>query len=224
MRLGTPDTIHLFLNNLSMFITWHGLSCFRIQTKETTLLFDPFGAITGLTPPRLQADVIIFSSPEDPLIPQAQKSQGMVIDHAGEYEVRGVVFSGTTIEQTVDGKSSLLTLTTVTAEDVIIGHLGALAREFNDVQLEQLKDVDVLLIPVGGKPVLSATQAVEMVSRIEPRVVIPCYYKIPGLKLSLASVDAFAKELGKKVETQEKLRIVKKDLPEEDMQLVVLKP
>ena len=79
-----------------------------------------------------------------------------------------------------------------------------------------------MLIPVGGKYTINAAKAVEVISQIEPRIVIPMHYKVPGLKIDLDGVEKFIKELGLKPRQEEKLKILKKDLPQEDMELVVL--
>ena len=79
-----------------------------------------------------------------------------------------------------------------------------------------------MLIPVGGKYTLNAKKAVEVISQVEPRIVIPMHYKVPGLKLDIEGVDKFVKELGIKPTNEEKLKINKKDLPQEDMELVIL--
>jgi L-ascorbate metabolism protein UlaG (beta-lactamase superfamily) len=75
---------------------------------------------------------------------------------------------------------------------------------------------------VGGKYTINAAKAVEVISQIEPRIVIPMHYKIPGLKADVDGVEKFIKELGLKPRNEEKLKISKKDLPQEDMELVVL--
>ena len=49
------------------------------------------------------------------------------------------------------------------------------------------------------------------------------HYKVPGLKIDIDGVDKFIKEIGLKPTEEEKLKISKKDLPQEDMELVVMK-
>jgi L-ascorbate metabolism protein UlaG (beta-lactamase superfamily) len=75
---------------------------------------------------------------------------------------------------------------------------------------------------VGGKYTLNAAKAVEVISQLEPRIVIPMHYKIPGIKVDIDGLDKFIKELGIKPRNEEKLKITKRDLPQEDMELVVL--
>ena len=85
---------------------------------------------------------------------------------------------------------------------------------------------DILFIPVGGEGVLNAKKASEVISQIEPRIVIPMHYKITGLKEKRDTIDQFKKALGinstEKVEGR--LMIKKKELPQEDMQIKILQP
>ena len=85
-----------------------------------------------------------------------------------------------------------------------------------------MEGIDVLLIPVGGKYTLDAKKAVEVISQIEPRIIIPMHYKVDGLVADIDGVDKFVKELGITPTYEEKLKISKKDLPSEDMELVIL--
>jgi len=63
---------------------------------------------------------------------------------------------------------------------------------------------------------------VEVISQIEPRIVIPMHYKTKDMKIDIDGVDKFIKELGIEATYEEKLKINKKDLPAEDMELVIL--
>jgi len=107
-------------------------------------------------------------------------------------------------------------------EDLSITHLGDLGHELDNKQLESLEGTDILLIPVGGVYTIDAQKAVTVINQIEPRIVIPMHYKVPGLKFDLGSLDAFLKAIAVKPRQEEKLKIVKKDLPQEDMELVIL--
>lgn len=207
-----------------MQITWHGLSCIRIQTKDATILVDPFPATGGLAVPRLQADVFVFSDSTNPQWKNVPAG-AFVLDCAGEFEHSNVTIHGTPIEQPGKGSASSLALFSFSAEGMLIGHLAGLARPLEDSELEYLEDADVLFIPVGGHGVLNADQATDVITQIEPRIVVPMYYRIPGLKQELDGVEKFTKELGaKSTENGEKLRISRKDLPDEDLRVVILKP
>ncbi len=204
-----------------MYLTWHGFSCIRLQTKDATTIIDPLPPTVGLSAPRLQADCFVFSSPSNPQLAKAEKTDAFTIATPGAYEVRGMTFRGIPHG---NGDQSI-TLYTVAAEGMVLAHLGTLGGPIDGPHTEHLKDVDVLFIPVGGKPVLTAKQATEVVTTLEPRVVIPMYYHVPGLKVHLDGVELFLKELGvKNSPAQEKIRLSKKELPEGDMHVIVLKP
>ena len=100
--------------------------------------------------------------------------------------------------------------------------MGDLGQILDAKQLEELEGTDILLIPVGGTYNLNAKQAVEVISQIEPRIVIPMHYKVEGLKLDIDGVDKFVKELGLAPRYEEKLKISKRDLPQEETELVIL--
>jgi len=107
---------------------------------------------------------------------------------------------------------------------VVITHLGDLGQILDHKQVERLEGTDVLMIPVGGKYTLDAKRAVEVINQIEPRLIIPMHYKQPNLTLDISGVEPFIKEIGIKPQNiEDKLKINKKDLPTEDMELVVFK-
>ncbi len=63
-------------------------------------------------------------------------------------------------------------------------------------QIEDLELVNVLLVPVGGGSSLNAARAAELVSMLEPNIVIPMHYQLPGLEMPLEPLDKFLKEMG----------------------------
>jgi L-ascorbate metabolism protein UlaG (beta-lactamase superfamily) len=80
------------------------------------------------------------------------------------------------------------------------------------------------MIPVGGTYTINAKQAVELINQIEPRLVIPMHYKVPGLKIKLEGVDSFCQEIGVcPTERLDKLKINKRDLPTEETRVVLMK-
>ncbi len=214
-----------------MIITWIGHSCFKIQDKVgpdgVTVVTDPFDKSIGLKPPSFEADIVTVSHDHyDHNNVKALRGQPYVIDTAGEYDVKGVVVYG--IQSYHDEKQGQERgsniIYRIEMDGIAVSHLGDLGHVLDNKQLEALAGTDILLIPVGGKYTLDAKKAVEVVSQIEPRIVIPMHYKIPGLKLDIAGADEFIKELGLKPEELDKLKISKRDLPAEEMEVVVLKP
>jgi len=212
-----------------MIITWQGHSCFKIQDKigsdGVTLVTDPFDKTVGLKPPSFEADVVTVSHDHyDHNNVKAIRGNPFIIDSAGEYDVKGVMVEG--IESYHDDKQGAERgkniIYRIEMDDITMAHLGDLGHVLDNKQLEKLAGVDILLIPAGGKYTLDAEKAVEVVSQIEPRIVIPMHYRIKGLKVDIETADKFVKELGIKPTEEEKLKISKRDLPQEDMELVIL--
>jgi L-ascorbate metabolism protein UlaG (beta-lactamase superfamily) len=214
-----------------MIITWLGQSCFKIQdktgTEGITVVTDPFDKKVGLKVPNFEADVVTISHDHyDHNNASSLRGNPFVIKSAGEYDIKGVSIHG--VESYHDDKQGADRGTNIiyriVVDNISIAHLGDLGHILDNKQLDVLAGTDILLIPVGGKYTLDAKKAVEVVSQIEPRMVIPMHYKIKGSKITdIDTVDKFIKEMGIKPTEEEKLKISKKDLPQEDMELVVLK-
>lgn len=213
-----------------MIINWLGHSCFKIQDKVgpdgVTLTTDPFDKTIGLKAPNFESDIATVSHDHyDHNNVKALRGNPFVINSAGEYDVKGVMVEG--VESFHDEKEGAERgkniIYRIEMDDITVVHLGDLGHALNDKQLEKLVGADILLIPVGGKYTIDAKKAVSVVSQIEPRIVIPMHYKIKGLKVDIEGVDKFIKELGLKPTEEEKLKINKRDLPQEDMELVILK-
>jgi len=212
-----------------MIITWQGHSCFKIQDKigsdGVTLVTDPFNKETGLKVPNFEADIVTVSHDHaDHNNVSALRGQPFVISCAGEYDFKGILVEGIdSYHDNSQGKERGGNMIyRIEVDDISIVHLGDLGDVLDNSQLEKMAGTDILLIPVGGKYTLDAKKAVEVISQIEPRIVIPMHYKTDGLKYDLDTIDKFIKEIGVEPSYEEKLKISKKDLPQEDMEVVIL--
>ncbi len=206
-----------------MQIQYFGLSSFKISTKEATIITDPFHKDSGLVPPRGAADILVLAQKNKSLYSATSGISGEHFDASdpGEYDIKGVTITGIPLKQ--DDK--YITVFLIESEDIRILNLTHI-KEFNlkEEELESLGDIDVLILPVGGNTVMSASAASKAVNAIEPKMVIPSHYKMKDLILDLDGVEKFVKEMGGKKEEMEKISFKKKDLPEEGVKLVVLEP
>lgn len=208
-----------------MTINWYGEGCFKIVENGVTITTDPVESFTGLSAPRFQTDVILRTmmnplSLEDDKPIARNEGEAVVIAGPGEYEVKGIQITGWPLMKS-SGKDTLRSIFRIKTEDLTIGLLGHLA-EFNEPEiLEELGDVDILIIPGGGAPFISQEAAAKLVRQIEPRIVIPAFFKVDGLKRKSDDASEFLKELGLKTTPIEKLSIKRKELGEK-MQVVVL--
>lgn len=215
----------------SMVITWYGQSCFKVQSGEKTLVFDPFAKTIGLTPPALQADIVLVThNHPDHANVQAIKGEYFFINGPGEYEVKGVKVLGLdSFHDSEQGaKRGFNTVYRVELEALRLLHLGDLGQPIlENGQLEEIDEVDILMVPVGGVFTINAKQAADIIKQIEPKIIIPMHYRLPQLTIQeLDGVDKFLEEIGEEgITPQEKLTIKQKELPaeEENTRVVVLK-
>jgi L-ascorbate metabolism protein UlaG (beta-lactamase superfamily) len=212
-----------------MMISYLGQSCFKLQDKlgpeGVTLVTDPFNKELGLKVPNFEADIVTVSHQHpNHNNTDALRADPFIIDAPGEYDVKGVMVQG--IEAFHDSKNGAERgkniVYRIEMDDLTIVHLGDLGHALTDEQLEQLDKVDILMIPVGGKSTIDAKVVVEVIGQLEPRIVIPMHYKLSESKADLDPVEKFVKELGVEPKHEEKLKIAKKDLPQEGMDLVIL--
>jgi len=109
----------------------------------------------------------------------------------------------------------------ITADNVTVCHLGDLGHRPTQAQVEELGQVHVLLVPVGGHNTIGAALAAEVVNLIDPAVVVPMHYQSPG-RTDLEPVDKFLKEMGAaKAEVLEVLKVGPNRLTDEP-QVVLL--
>ncbi len=208
-----------------MDITWFGHSCFRLSDRGVTIVTDPPSDDMGYDRPRIRADVVTISH-EHPGHNNRIGFRGgpKFFDGPGEYEVKDVFITGiTTYHDARNGAAhGPNTVFVFEFDGVTICHLGDLGHVPTQSQVEALSSVDVLLIPVGGLHTIDPSKASEVISLIEPLIVVPMHYKTKVEKAKLQTVDKFLKEMGlSPMPAQPELKVTKSSLPSET-QIVVL--
>ena len=206
-----------------MTITWFGQSCFRIETKEGSVLTDPFSKEIGLKPPRIKDDIILVTHQHmDHNNIGDANPEAFIIQNPGEYEKQGIAIRG--IPSFHDNKQGVErgpnTIYVLKAEEMTLCHLGDLGQEkLTDQQVEDIGDIDILMVPVGGTYTINAKEAAVVINQIEPKIVIPMHYKVQGLTVPIDGPEKFVKELGLTPEKVDKYKIARKLLPTEEIKL-----
>lgn len=207
-----------------MTITWFGLSSFKITGKDVTIITDPFGSDTGLSPVRGAADIIISSNPSNSWTNNFSSIQGtpFLISGPGEYDIKGVSIMGQTAENKELGAQ---TVYAIEIEDIRIAFIGPIKQSaLTDEQKEIFEGADIVLVPVGGKQVLGFDDAAKIATGLEPFIIVPHSYKTSGLELPLEKCDKFLQEMGNKYTEADKITLKRKDLVGESTTVTVIIP
>lgn len=194
-------------------IVWLGHSCFRLRGREATIMTDPYNKRLGHDFGKPRADIVTVSRPGDLYsFVETVRGEPKVLSGPGEYEVNDVFITGV---GTYDKKKMKNTVYVLELEGMVFCHLGTLGHLPTEEQLEQITNIDVLMIPVGGGNTINAAEASEVISTIEPHIVIPMHYKVGAIDNDLDGLETFSKEMGlTDLSPQERLNLKPSDLPE----------
>jgi L-ascorbate metabolism protein UlaG (beta-lactamase superfamily) len=206
-----------------MEISWYGLSCFRItERKHATIVTDPFSPVIGLSEVKLKSDVVTVS--HDAVghnhLPAVSGFEHY-LNGPGEYEIGGVFITGIATPSRNGAFNNVVYV--FDYDGLTVAHLGDIGSVPSQKQIEDLELVNVLLLPIGGGSSLSASGAAELVSMIEPNIVIPMHYRLPNLAIKLDPLDKFLKEMGvTDVKKEDSFKAVGPDALPEETEVVVL--
>ena len=200
-----------------MDISWLGHSCFRIKGSHATVITDPYSPDLGYSLGNPTAHIVTVSHQH----PGHSYVQGIggepkLVTRPGEYEISGVLIIGIAAfhdkERGIQrGKNTIFL---IEVDEVSVCHLGDLGHVLTTQQVEEIGNVDVLLLPVGGVSTINAPMAAEVVRQLEPKAVVPMHYKTPALNRELEPVGRFLTEIGvREFNSQPKLSCTKSNLP-----------
>jgi len=200
-----------------MEIVWQGHSCFRIRSREATIVTDPCPPASGYAIGKPTADIVTISHhhPNHSFL-KAVAGTPVVLDGPGEYEISGAFVTGiSTYHDDKRGEENGPNMVFIMEmEDIKLCHLGDLGHTPTAEQAEEMTGVDILFVPIGGNTTLDGVRAAEVVSLLEARLVVPMHYKTEAFKGDLEPPDRFLKELGVTAhEPQPKISVTKNSLP-----------
>ena len=201
-----------------MIITYLGLQAFKIQPKSTDdgiIIINPFDQKIGIKMPKIDSDILFLSNKNSPNNDISRVGNDtFLIDSAGEYDIKNISIKGIDAYDTYDNKNIIYKFN---VENISIVHLGELKTKLETKQLEEINNVDILIVPISNID----GKVTEIINQIEPRIIIPMSYKITDLNLELEDINKFIKDIGLTPTYEDKLKIFKKDLPQDDTELVI---
>ena len=166
-----------------MEITWLGHASVCINSRDVLLVTDPYDSSEGIFMSPSKADIVI-SSNSDPKHSNTSAISGTprIIKGPGEYEVSHFYITGTGTAGTDDEQigTPINTIYTIRVEGLVISHLGALNKKLPAAQMDTLRQTQILITPISGEGSLNKSDLQEVVSAIQPRILIPVQHGSSG--------------------------------------------
>lgn len=205
-------------------------SSFAIKTKTATVVTDPYSPQIGIKYPKISADIVLISHHHDDHdYVKGVEGEHVLFDWPGEYDCKGVAIRGFVSYHDDDrgAKRGKNILFRITAEHITLLHCGDLGHTLDDRTLEDIGNIDVLLIPVGGVYTIDPHVAAQITKQIEPALVIPMHYGHPSLDPKvfgqLKPVADFLSAMGQTgAVPQPKLVVKREDIAQETNTKVVV--
>lgn len=206
-----------------MDIWYLGHSSFKLKGKTASVVTDPFDSDSvGIKFPKVDADIVTVSHDHKDHNNFGQVEQvKKVISGPGEYEVNEISIIGiSTYHDDQKGeKRGKNTVYVYEIDDLRIAHLGDLGHTLSEKKIEQMGEIDILFVPVGGEYTINGQVAAQIVRNIEPLIIIPMHFKQEGMKKDfadkLSDEKSFVNDLGLPVENEKRLNVNKSSLGEE---------
>lgn len=210
-----------------MVISYLGGECIKVTQGDLTLAFNPPSKDSKLKTSKFGADIALVSLDNEDFNGTENAAFGerepFIINGPGEYEVKGVAVRGFGSESSYGipgGGKGINTIYSVVLEGMNLCFLGALGSvSLPPAAKQELDNIDILFVPIGGDGVLSYDDAYKLAVQLEPKAIVPMHYGDIGGKDALKS---FLKEAGKEVKPVDKLTVKKKDLEGKDGEIIVL--
>lgn len=196
-----------------MVITWHGEGCFKFQNGDVSVLTDLPESVSGISAPRFKTDVYLKTITPWPTDYTNTNAQ-MTVVGAGDYDTKGIKIKG--FELTGESsKNFFKTVYLLKWDDISIGILGHISGDLPPNAMEDFEELDILIGPSGGDPFISQEKAINLIRQLNPKIFIPSFYKIPGLKRKTSDLKDFTSQFNGDVQKpEEKFVFKKKDLAE----------
>lgn len=184
--------------------TWFGQSCFLMVTTENTrIIIDPVKFKGYKLPENIRVDIVTVSHEH----PDHNKVSAV----SGEPEVlRGLTSNGRKVAG-IDKRIKDVHIYTVASyhskarigwnaififefDGLRVAHLGDLGLTLSPGQVKAIGEIDVLMLPVGGRHTISGAEADTVVNQLKvKRIVFPMHFKTPAADFFPYSADDFTK-------------------------------
>jgi L-ascorbate metabolism protein UlaG (beta-lactamase superfamily) len=175
-----------------MKIKWLGHSCFKIEENGYNLVLDPYKGSPMLRLKQMKTEANEVLTSHDHFDHNYREAVTLIeTDEISPFTVKTLQTYHDDAKGKKRGNNSI---TIIKTNEFKIAHLGDLGCELTKDQIQELKNLDALLIPIGGVFTIGPNEAKEICDTLKPKIIIPMHYK--GKKFGpivLAKIDKFTK-------------------------------
>lgn len=162
-----------------MKIKWFGHSCFKIETSRN-ILMDPYDESVSYILDPTDIHIITESHQHhDHCAHERIKGQPIIVKTSGIHPFEAITITGHDSwhdkQKGADRGENIIFQ--IQSEGITLTHLGDLGHILDSETIEKLSDTDILMIPVGGTYTINATEAIQVIKLIAPKIVVPMHYK-----------------------------------------------
>src|SRR5260221_3444115 len=179
-----------------MDLQYYGANCVVLSTKGVRLVLDDNLTELGFKAVARADDILLYTGAHG--LPQT--ASRLIVDGPGEYEVSGLSVVGIAVREHMGTEGTkAATMYKIMTDDANYLLTGHIYPDLSDEQLESIGTVDVMVVPVGGNGyTLDPVGALQLIKKIEPKVVIPTHYDDDAVHypVSQQSLDQALKNLG----------------------------
>lgn len=197
-----------------MIIKYIGHSCFKIRDDETgySIVFDPYspGSVPGYGEIKDTASEVLCSHGHD----DHHGVECIVLEPKDEspYEVTWIDTYHDPLKGILRGQNRIYIVTHKTTGKKLIhyGDIGEkMGKLLTDANLKLLKDADIALIPVGGTFTYDIDQALDLIERTTPKLVIPMHFRSEVAGFGYPKIDTIENFIDKATKRGKKLSVAK---------------
>ena len=180
-----------------MQITWYGHSCFSVKNGKVSIVTDPHdGKTMGLKTPDVSADIVLMSHDH-----YDHNASDVISGNHEDYKFRNGEFSSHEIkfaglptyhDEVKGAKRGKNTMYLFSVDGISVCHCGDLGCIPSDDVMDSIKNVDILMVPVGGFYTMGLEETLRFVNAVDPSVVVPMHYYVKGLTIDeISDVEPF---------------------------------
>ena len=155
-------------------IKWLGHACYKIYFDDIQCVIDPFekGYVPGYRDISTSADIILASHNHN--------------DHCGLNEVQQLLrmvhgVTVTKVDTFHDDKNGALRGKNIVHileyNGIKVAHFGDIGHILTEEQVQQIGNVDVAIVPIGGTYTVRAPEAKTICEQVNAKVIIPMHYR-----------------------------------------------